>query len=74
MFKRKTLFVVGAGAGLDLKMPLGGPLSTKIADSLRFEFDDSEQLFRPLSIRKIKHGEGRYGTRCTLRRKRIWRH
>lgn len=58
MFRRPTLFVIGAGAGFDLNMPLGGPLSAKIADSLQFRFDE-ERFFRPLKIRKIMHGEGK---------------
>jgi SIR2-like domain len=34
MFKSKTLFVIGAGAGVEINMPLGGDLSEKIAKLL----------------------------------------
>jgi hypothetical protein len=34
MIRQKTLFVIGAGAGFDVDMPLGSKLSEEIAQRL----------------------------------------
>jgi len=39
MFSKKTVFVVGAGAGADYKMPLGHDLKKKIAHKMRAQDD-----------------------------------
>jgi hypothetical protein len=39
MLDRDTVFVIGAGAGFDIDMPLGDKLADQIADSLNFEID-----------------------------------
>lgn len=39
MFKQSTVVVIGAGAGVEYKMPLGSTLVTNIADDVRFKFD-----------------------------------
>jgi len=40
MFKRRTLFIIGAGASCEADMPLGKKLADDIAKSMdiRFEF------------------------------------
>lgn len=39
MFRSKTLFVIGAGAGVEIKMPTGAELKTTIAEKLSLRFD-----------------------------------
>lgn len=39
MFKQKTVFIVGAGAGCEYNMPLGSALASVIAQNVRFRFD-----------------------------------
>jgi hypothetical protein len=39
MLRTPTVFVIGAGAGYDIGMPLGGALSTTIGDKLDIRFD-----------------------------------
>jgi hypothetical protein len=46
MFRRKTVFVVGAGASAEFDFPLGGELKTIIADKADIEFSDVAQLTR----------------------------
>lgn len=41
MLHRPTLFVIGAGAGKDVGMPLGDELSNDIADKLNVRIDDA---------------------------------
>jgi hypothetical protein len=38
MIRKKTVFVIGAGAGFDIGMPLGDTLSTLIASKLNIKF------------------------------------
>ena len=40
MIKRPTVFVIGAGAGVDLGMPVGEKLSAIIAQKLDIRFAD----------------------------------
>ena len=40
MIRHKTLFVIGAGAGFDVDMPLGSKLSEVIAEKLNIKFSD----------------------------------
>ena len=40
MIRHKTLFVIGAGAGFDVDMPLGSKLSEVIAEKLNIKFPD----------------------------------
>lgn len=40
MLPRKTLFVVGAGAGAELDMPLGDALSAEIVRKTDIRFDE----------------------------------
>src|SRR3982074_1056475 len=40
MIRHKTLFVIGAGAGFDVDMPLGSRLSEEIAQKLNIKFSD----------------------------------
>ena len=44
MIRRKTLFVVGAGASNEVGLPLGGQLRAKVADEIRFESNDLGQV------------------------------
>lgn len=39
MFETRTLFIVGAGASKEAKLPSGKQLATKIADMLNFKFE-----------------------------------
>lgn len=39
MFRKQTLFIVGAGASFELGMPLGSQLAHTISNNCRFEFD-----------------------------------
>lgn len=39
MIRRKTVFIVGAGASAEAKLPIGYELKTKIAHMLSFEFE-----------------------------------
>jgi hypothetical protein len=43
MLRRPTVVVIGAGAGVDIDMPLGSALSTTIAAKLNIRFDLYEQ-------------------------------
>src|SRR5262245_15619130 len=43
MFKVPTVFVIGAGAGFDVGMPLGDRLSEIIGEKLRITFERSQQ-------------------------------
>lgn len=47
MLERPTTFVIGAGAGVGIKMPTGNDLRSKISQALRFEYDFGQ----------LKHGE-----------------
>jgi hypothetical protein len=40
MIRNKTVFVIGAGAGIDVDMPLGSKLSEVIAEKLNIIFSD----------------------------------
>lgn len=40
MLKRPTVFVLGAGAGVDVGMPVGEALSSTIASKLKIQFED----------------------------------
>jgi hypothetical protein len=40
MIRQKTLFVIGAGAGFDVDIPLGSMLSEEIAQKLNIRFSD----------------------------------
>lgn len=40
MLQRKTLFIIGAGAGFDIKMPMGEKLARIIADDVNIRFED----------------------------------
>jgi hypothetical protein len=45
MFDQKTLFIVGAGAGVEIEMPVGEKLSYMIAEKTQIKHqDDSEEL------------------------------
>jgi hypothetical protein len=44
VIRDKTLFVVGAGAGFDIDMPLGSKLSDIIAKKLDIKFDFNKQI------------------------------
>ncbi len=44
MFRRKTVIVVGAGAGVDVDMPVGTRLSNTIADKLNIRFSEGHQI------------------------------
>jgi len=39
MFRRDTVFIVGAGASSEVGLPVGSKLATLISDLMRFEFD-----------------------------------
>lgn len=39
MFRRNTVFIVGAGASSEVGLPVGSELATRISDLMRFEFD-----------------------------------
>jgi hypothetical protein len=39
MLNKRTLFVIGAGAGFDVDMPVGNTLATQIATETNFRFD-----------------------------------
>src|ERR1051325_3004557 len=43
MLRRPPVFVIGAGAGVDINMPVGSTLSATIADKLNIRFDSAEQ-------------------------------
>jgi hypothetical protein len=43
MFKRNTLFVVGAGASAELDLPLGGALAKRISQKLDIRFEHGNQ-------------------------------
>lgn len=40
MFNKSTIFVIGAGAGAEIKMPMGGALSATIADKTHIKYKD----------------------------------
>jgi hypothetical protein len=44
MFKRKTLFVVGAGASAEFKLPLGGELASAISKKMDIRFEADRQI------------------------------
>src|SRR5271169_663424 len=44
VIRRKTVVVIGAGAGLDIGMPLGDKLSTLIASKLNIKFGEGRQV------------------------------
>jgi hypothetical protein len=44
LIRKKTLFVIGAGAGFDVGMPLGNRLSDIIAAKLNIKFGDFKQI------------------------------
>jgi hypothetical protein len=44
VIRNKTLFVIGAGAGFDIDMPLGSKLSDIIGKKLDIKFDFSKQI------------------------------
>jgi len=46
MFRPPTLFIVGAGASCELKLPAGDALKTIIATKLNFEFEDFRGVTR----------------------------
>ena len=43
MFKVPTVFVIGAGAGFDVGMPLGDKLSRIVGEKLRITFEGNQQ-------------------------------
>src|SRR5882672_3281259 len=43
MLGRETLFIIGAGAGFDIKMPMGEKLAFDIAQYLNISFSDGYQ-------------------------------
>jgi hypothetical protein len=43
MFKVPTFFVIGAGAGFDVGMPLGDKLSRIVGEKLRITFEGNQQ-------------------------------
>ena len=59
MFKKRTLFIVGAGAGVEVGMPVGKALAENIATKLNVLYDDwgqklvsgDEQLFSQIARR-----------------------
>jgi hypothetical protein len=42
MLDRKTVFVIGAGAGFDIGMPLGDNLAGRISEAVDFYFDSGK--------------------------------
>lgn len=44
MFRPKTLFVIGAGAGQEIGLPIGSELSNQIAQKVNFEQDPLGQI------------------------------
>jgi hypothetical protein len=44
VIRHKTLFVIGAGAGHDIDMPLGSKLSDEIGCKLDIKFDFHKQI------------------------------
>jgi hypothetical protein len=40
MFEQNTVFIIGAGAGVEIKMPVGSALSTSIADKTYIRYKD----------------------------------
>lgn len=63
---RKTLFIVGAGAGVELDLPLGDALSAEIARKTDIRFDDfgskqiSGDLFLLDTLRRIEKSRGEH--------------
>src|SRR5262245_5546206 len=43
MFKKPTVFILGAGASAECNLPTGASLKSKIASSARFRFDFAQQ-------------------------------
>jgi hypothetical protein len=70
MLPRKTLFIVGAGAGAELDMPLGDALSAEIAQKADIRFDDfgAEQIsgdaFIMNTLRGIAKNRGEKSISC----------
>jgi hypothetical protein len=44
MLNKPTVFVIGAGAGVEVGMPVGNELATKIAEETNFRFDAGQQV------------------------------
>lgn len=40
MLGRRTLFIIGAGAGFDIQMPMGDKLARWIAEYVKISFED----------------------------------
>ena len=45
MFKKNTVIVLGAGAGVDFNFPIGSKLKTKIAELMSVRRDSMGKLF-----------------------------
>ncbi|HNB26580.1 MAG TPA: hypothetical protein PLR41_06470 [Alphaproteobacteria bacterium] len=55
MFKRKTLFIVGAGAGYDIRMPIGTKLAEVVANKVHIELDDFDRPTSAESARILQY-------------------
>ena len=57
MFKVPTVFVIGAGAGFDVGMPLGDKLSRIVGEKLRITFEGNQQTSGDLMEAMRQHAK-----------------